>query len=69
MTPNQIKVRRLELGMTVAELARELDITERELTQIENGQNTWFVTQAFEKAFERLEERAFATYMGAPVYA
>lgn len=68
MTPRQIKLRRLELGLSVAELAAELQVTEKELTAIEEGVSTLYETKAFEEAFERLEERAYATCVGAPVF-
>jgi transcriptional regulator with XRE-family HTH domain len=65
MTPNQIKLRRLELGLTVAELANALQITENELLQIETGKSALYESKAFEEAFECLEEIAFGTYAGA----
>jgi transcriptional regulator with XRE-family HTH domain len=65
MTPNQIKVRRLELGLTVEEFASCLQITENELRRIESGESRIFESEAFEEAFSCLEEIAFATYAGA----
>lgn len=65
MTPNQIKLRRLELGLTIGELAAALEITEIELRQIESGQSSVYTTAAFEEAFAQLEEREFLTFVGA----
>lgn len=65
MTPNQIKLRRLEFGLTVSELAIALQLTENELLQIESGKSALYESRAFEEAFECFEEIAFATYAGA----
>lgn len=65
MTPNQIKTRRLELGLTTAELANCLQITETELLKIESGESTVYTNKAFEEAFDHLEEVVFGTYAGA----
>ena len=65
MTPGQIRRRRVELGLSVAELAEILMITERELEAVEAGQSYMCTTAAFEEAFAILEERAFATFVGA----
>ena len=64
MTPTQITSRRLELGLSVGELAAILHLTERELLQIERGQCGQAVFEAIEDAFGMLEERLFATYAG-----
>lgn len=37
MTPKELRSRRISLGLTVQQLARELDVTEVELQQIETG--------------------------------
>ena len=65
MTPNQIKCRRLELGLTVGELAGVLNVTENELTAIESGASQLYMSKAFEEAFAVLEERVFGTFCGA----
>ena len=65
MTPGQIYRRRVELGLSVAELAEILMVTERELEAVEAGQSHMCTTAAFEEAFAILEERAFATFVGA----
>ena len=65
MTPNQIRCRRLELGLTVSELAGVLNVTENELTSIENGTSQLYMSEAFEEAFAILEERVFGTFCGA----
>ena len=65
MTPAQIKLRRLELGLTVAEFAYVLNLTPGELEQIESGACRSYMDQPFEEAFALLEERLFASYAGA----
>lgn len=65
MTPNQIKLRRMELGLSVAELAAVLEITENELLEIEAGNSPYCETRAFEDAFAFLEECVDATFVGA----
>ena len=64
MTPKQVTSRRLELGLSVAELAAILNLTENELLQIERGHCGKVVFDAIEDAFGMLEERLFATYAG-----
>ena len=65
MKPEQIKRRREELGLTITELAYVLNLTERELTQIEHGQTPAYMSQPIEEAFSLLEERLFSSYAGA----
>ena len=65
MKPEQIKRRREELGLTLSEFAYVLNLTERELTQIERGQTPAYMSQPIEEAFALLEERLFASYAGA----
>ena len=65
MTPAQIKSRREELGLTVAEFAYVLNLTERELQLIEHGDSHSYMAQPIEEAFSLLEERLFASYAGA----
>ncbi|MGZ8868067.1 MAG: hypothetical protein ACXW2P_06960 [Thermoanaerobaculia bacterium] len=65
MTPAQIRLRRLELGLTVAEFAYVLNLTPRELEQIECGGCRSYMDQPFEEAFALIEERLFASYAGA----
>jgi transcriptional regulator with XRE-family HTH domain len=65
MTPSQIRSRRMELGLTVAELAGLLNLTERELDSIECGDCRPYMSEAFQEVFAVLEERLFATYAGA----
>lgn len=65
MTPNQIKLRRLELGLSTSELAAALEITENELRLIEAGESNIYATASFEEAFAQLEEREFLTFVGA----
>lgn len=65
MTPTEIKRRRLELGLTVDEMAFALNLTEGELLAVENGQSDLHKTARFQESFEILEERVFGTYVGA----
>lgn len=65
MTPAQIKARRLELGLTIAEFAYVLNLTPGELEQIECGGGRPYMEEPFEEAFALLEERLFASYAGA----
>lgn len=65
MKPNQIKVRRMELGLTVAELAAALQLTENELLMIEAGDTAFCESDAFEDTFAEFEERVFYTFAGA----
>ena len=64
MTPAQIRSRRLEMGLSTAELAAILQLTENELLQIERGQCGQLLSDSIEDAFGMLEERLFATYAG-----
>ncbi len=65
MTPTQIRKRRIELGLTVDELAFALNVTEAELLAIEAGLSDQHLTAQFRESFEILEERLFGTYVGA----
>ncbi len=64
-TPAEIRTRRLELELTVDEMAFALNITEPELMAIEAGESSQHLTREFLEALEILEERAFGTYVGA----
>lgn len=65
MTPNDIKSRRLELGLTEDEFAFALNITEDEVRRIEAGQSDFCYCARFRDAFEELEARVFGLYVGA----
>lgn len=65
MTPNQVTCRRLELGLTVEELAFALNIEESELRRVEAGESAFCCSAAFEEAFDVLEERVFGLLVGA----
>lgn len=65
MTSNQIRNRRLELGLTLDELAFALDVDQTELLRIEAGESDTVRTRAFEEAFDLFEERVFGTFAGA----
>ena len=64
MTPSQVHSRRIELGLSLAELAAILQLTESELHLIECGRCGSSIAPAIEDAFEILEERLFSTYAG-----
>jgi len=65
MTSEQIRAWRVELGLTVDELAFALNISEADMNAIEAGQSELHRTKAFKEAFDCLEERVFGTYVGA----
>jgi DNA-binding XRE family transcriptional regulator len=65
MTPSEIMQRRIELELTVDEMAFALNITEVELMAIEAGESNQHLTREFREALDVLEERAFGTYVGA----
>jgi transcriptional regulator with XRE-family HTH domain len=65
MSPAEITRRRLELGLTVAELAFALNLHTDELLRIEQGKSSACLTPEFEEAFDIFEERVFGCFMGA----
>lgn len=65
MTPYEIKRRRLELELTVEELAYALCIPADELRRCETGESNYGRTPAFDDAFDAFEERVFGSYIGA----
>jgi DNA-binding XRE family transcriptional regulator len=65
MTPKDIIERRVDLGLTVDELAFALNVTEAELMAIEAGESRQHLTREFQEAFDAFEERVFGTYVGA----
>jgi predicted transcriptional regulator len=65
MTPNQIRCRRVELGLTIEELALALGISADEMRRIEAGESDYCLCAAFEEAFAVLEQRAFGIFVGA----
>lgn len=65
MKPNQVKSRRLELGLTVAELAFALDMDADEILRIETGESDRCRCAEFEEAFDAFEEKIFGTFAGA----
>ena len=65
MTPQEIKRRREELGLTVDELAFALNLTEAELMAIEAGESRLHLSPRFLEAFDEFEEKVFGTYVGA----
>jgi predicted transcriptional regulator len=65
MTPKDITERRVDLGLTVDELAFALNVTEAELMAIEAGASRQYLTREFQEAFDAFEERVFGTYVGA----
>ena len=65
MKPQQVKLRRLELGLTVGELAYALSLDEVEILRIEAGQSDLCECREFEALFDEFEERVFGTFAGA----
>ncbi len=56
----------MELGLTIAELAAALQLTQNELQLIEAGDIACCCeTPAFEATFSEFEERVFHTFAGA----
>jgi predicted transcriptional regulator len=65
MKPHQVKVRRIELGLTVSELAYALRLDEHEIARIEAGESTLCECREFDALFDEFEERVFGTFAGA----
>lgn len=65
MTPKEIRNLRLELELTVDELAFALNMTEAELLAIEEGLSDAHLTPRFIQAMDALEERIFGMTVGA----
>ena len=65
MKPHEVMNRRLELGLTVRELAFALNMQEEELHRVEAGQSDTCQCAEFEDAFDEFEERVFGTFAGA----
>lgn len=60
VTPKELRSRRIALGITVPELARELQITTRELQQVEDGVAPMLPNEQISSVLRRLEERRSA---------
>jgi len=65
MKPHEVRARRLELGLTVRELAFAIQVEETELLRIEAGESDLCRCREFEDAFAAFEERVFGTFAGA----
>lgn len=65
MKSYQVKLRRLELGLTVSELAYALRLDETEIARIESGESDLCECREFEAIFDEFEERVFGTFAGA----
>lgn len=65
MKPHEVRSRRLELGLTVRELAFAINVDEAEILRIEAGESDLCRCQEFEEAFDEFEERVFGTFAGA----
>ncbi len=65
MKSHQVKLRRIELGLTVAELAYALKLDEEEILRIESEQSDLCECREFEALFDEFEERVFGTFAGA----
>lgn len=65
MTSHEIKRRRLELQLTLDELAYALCMSAEELQRCENGESDYARSRAFDDAFDAFEERVFGSYIGA----
>ena len=56
MTPKEIRSRRLALGLSVDEFAREVRLRGSEVREIEAGERAAPGSMVFEETFARLEE-------------
>jgi predicted transcriptional regulator len=65
MKPHEVRSRRLELGLTVRELAFAINVREEELLRVEAGESDLCRCKEFEDAFDEFEERVFCTFAGA----
>lgn len=65
MKPHEVRSRRVELGLTIRELAFALNVQEEELRRVEAGESDLCVCREFEDAFDEFEERVFGTFAGA----
>ena len=64
MTPAEVKSRRLEMELTVGELAYALHLSPEELERIERGESDYCRCQAFEDAFAELDARIRGMLVG-----
>ena len=55
MTPKEVRSRRLALGMSVDDLARELGLPASTVREIENGERPMTSPVLFDQTFKRLE--------------
>jgi transcriptional regulator with XRE-family HTH domain len=55
MTPKEIRSRRLALGMSVEELARELGVSPEHVREMENGDRAVANARLLEQVFARRE--------------
>jgi len=58
MTPKEIRSRRLALGMSVNEFARELSVAPGVVRALENGEDPPVPNNALRAVFDRLEAAA-----------
>ncbi len=58
MSPKELRSRRISLGLTIQQLARELGLTTAELAQIERGQSAIPMNREIARVVERLERQA-----------
>ncbi|MGZ5446332.1 MAG: helix-turn-helix domain-containing protein [Thermoanaerobaculia bacterium] len=65
MKPHEVRSRRVELGLTVRELAFAINVQEEEIRRIEAGESDLCRCREFEDAFDEFEERVFGTFAGA----
>lgn len=65
MKPHEVRSRRIELGLTVRELAFAINVDEEEILRIEAGESDLCRCKEFDEAFDEFEERVFGTFAGA----
>lgn len=65
MTPNEVRLRRIDLELTVEEFAFALNVPADTIRQIEAGESDYCRCAEFEEAFATLEARVFGLLVGA----
>lgn len=57
MTPKEVRSRRLALGMSVEQLARELGMSAEDVREMESGERTLASVRLVERILARLERK------------
>ena len=62
MTPDQLRARRVQLGLSIDELALALEVDAAEWRRIEVGEADDSCSRTLAEAFERFEEKFFLSF-------